>query len=312
MTRIDIETISVETRVAVPANVGALAHGRGDLLAIAYPSRRTVGILDPSGDTLSETAALPGAVDLLAANRHEPRIVAAEHGATWLAIIDPATKTVRKATLNARIAALAVAPAGGFAYVATMGTNQVVKLKLDDASVVWRAPLGGAPVALTAGPDSAFVSVGPKVFETADGTSSAWTTAGDDVGALATSDDGGVIYATEGDAVQAFAATGNLARTIKLPANAAPSALAPVPRPSSIAGGGSGAAGGGSTGSGGAGAQASAKPRAPSTDTIADAVGRVAGLPWLPGALISSAILLVLGIGFGRWYVRWSVRRSPD
>src|SRR6185369_4921284 len=124
VTRIDIETISVETRIAVPANVGALAHGKGDLLAIAYPSRKTVGILDPSGDTLTETAALPGAVDLLAANRHETRVVAAEHGATWLAIIDPDAHTVRTVTLDARIVALAVDPAGGFAYAATIGTNQ--------------------------------------------------------------------------------------------------------------------------------------------------------------------------------------------
>ena len=263
VTRIDIETISVETRVAVPANVGALAHAKGDLLAIAYPSRRTVGILDPADDSLTETAALPGAVDLFAAKRHEPRIVAAEHGATWLAIVDPDTRTVRTVILDAKIVAMAVDPAGGFAYVATIGTNQVLKIKLDDASTAWRAPLSGAPVAVTAGPDSAFVSVGPKVFETADGTTSAWAIAGGDVGALATSDDDGVIYATEGDAVQAFGAKGKLERTVKLAANAAPSALAPVPRASSIAGGGSGAAGAGTTGSGGPGAVASVKSMRP-------------------------------------------------
>jgi len=308
VTRIDIETISVETRIAVPANVGALAHGKGDLLAIAYSSRKTVGILDPASDSLTETGALPGAVDLLAANRHEQRIVAAEHGATWLAIIDPDTRTVRTVTLDAKVVALAVDPAGGFAYAATMGTNQVVKLKLGDGSIVWRAPLVAAPVAVTAGPDSAFVSVGPRVYETADGTASAWATAGGDIGALATSDDGGIIYATEGDAVQAFAAKGALARTVKLAADAAPSTLAPVPRPSSIAGGGSGAlaGGGGASGSGGPDAVASAKPHAPSTDTLPDALGRAVGLPWLPGALASGAVLLLLGVAFGRWYVRRS------
>jgi DNA-binding beta-propeller fold protein YncE len=304
VTRIDIETISVETRVAVPANVAALAHGKGDVLAIAYPSRATIGILQPSDDTLTETAALPGAVDLLAANRHEPLIVAAEHGATWLAIIDPATAAVRTTTLDAKIVALAVDPAGGFAYVATIGTDQVVKIKLADGSIVWRAALAGAPVAVTAGPDSAFVSVGPKILETADGTASGWATATGDVGALATSDDGGVTYATVGDTIQAFGASGSLARTVQLPADAAPGALAPVPRPSSIAGGGSGSIGGNATASGVPGAAATTKPHAPSTDTISVALDRVTGLPWLPGALVSGAILLALGVAFGRWYVR--------
>jgi hypothetical protein len=34
------------------------------------------------------------------------------------------------------------------------------------------------------------------------------------------------------------------------------------------------------------------------------ALDRVTGLPWLPGALVSGAILLALGVAFGRWYVR--------
>jgi DNA-binding beta-propeller fold protein YncE len=310
VTRIDIETISVETRIAVPANVGALGHGKGDVLAIAYPSRATVGILDPSGDALTETAALPGAVDLLAANRHEPLVVAAEHGATWLAIIDPATRAVRKTTLDAKVVALAVDPAGGFVYVATMGTDQVVKVRLSDASIAWRAPLDGAPVALTAGSDSAYASVGAKVVEAADGTASAWATAAGDIGTLATSDDGGVVYATVGDTIQAFGARGKLARTVKLAADAAPTALAPVPRPSSIAGGGSGGAAGagGASGSAGSPEAATANPHAPATDTLAEALRHAVGLPWLPGALICGGVLLVLGVAFGRWYVR----RSSD
>jgi DNA-binding beta-propeller fold protein YncE len=313
VTRIDIETISVETRIAVPGTVSALAHGRGDLLAIAYAERKTVGILDPADDSLTETAALPGAVDLLAANRHEGLIVAAEHGATWLAIIDPATRTVRKTTLAAEIVAIAIDPAGEFAYAATMGTNLVVRIKLSDASIVWQAALGGAPVAITASPDSAFVSVGPNILEAADGEATAWAKAAGEVGSLAASDDGGAIYATEGDAIQAFDATGKLARTISLPADAAPTALAPVPRASSIAGGGSGAIGGaGASGgpdvAGAIGAGASAKPHAPSTDTLPEELARVAGLPWIPGAVLSGLVLLAFGMAFGRWYVR----RSTD
>src|SRR5262249_33235675 len=122
ITRIDIETISVAKRIAVPANVAALANGRDDLVAIAYPSRKTLGILDPSDDTLTETAALPGAVDLLAADRHETRIVAAQGGASWVAIVDPATRSLRTTTVTGKVVAVAIDPAGGAAYVATTGT----------------------------------------------------------------------------------------------------------------------------------------------------------------------------------------------
>jgi DNA-binding beta-propeller fold protein YncE len=298
VTRIDIETISVAKRIAVPAAVGALADSRDDLVAIAYPARRTVGVLDPSDDMLTETAALPGAVDLLAADRHEARIVAAEHGASWLAVVDPATRSIKTLTVSGKVVGIAVDPACGFAFAATMGTNQVLKIDLAKGSVTWKAPLTDAPVTLSAGRDGgAFVAAGKQILEVADGAASPWATAAGEVETLARSDDGGALYAASGDEVQAFTGSGALSKTIQLGADAAPAALAPVPRASSIAGDGAGAGTGDGPG-------ASGKPHAPSTDTIAELAERIVGLPWLAGALGTAAMILVLAVAGGRWYAR--------
>jgi sugar lactone lactonase YvrE len=302
VTRIDIETISVAKRIPVPSNASALAHPKGDLLAIAFDSTRMVDFLDPTDDSLRSTAVLPGAVDLLAADRREPRLVAAEYGASWIAVIDPSTRAIRSATVKGDIVALAVDRDSGAVYVATSGPDTVIRIGLDDLKPKWTTELADSPVALTAAPDGAIVSAGKTLWKVTAPDAVKWATAPADVAVLATSDDGTIVYAAGADAVQAFGSDGKIARTIPLGANAAPSVLAPIPRASSIAG-----ASGGNIGTGSSGGSPKPNLHAPATDTVVDAAGRLLSSSAILSAAALAAMILAATFLAGRWHVRRQV-----
>jgi DNA-binding beta-propeller fold protein YncE len=301
VTRIDIESISVAKRVAIPSNASALAHPKGDLLAIAFEATKTVDFLDPTDDTLRATAVLPGAVDLLAADRRDPRLVAAEYGASWIAVIDPSTRAIRTTTVSGEIVALAVDSDSGSAFVATSGPDAVIRISLGDLKPVWTAKLTAAPVALAAAPGGAIVSQGKTLWRASAADVVKWGTAAANVATLATSDDGSIVYAAADDAIEAFGSDGKVARTIPLGSNAAPSALAPIPRASSIAG-----ASGGNTGTSNGPAGPSAKPNIhpPATDTVVDAAGRLLSSSAVLIAAAIAAVILAGAFLAGRWHVR--------
>jgi sugar lactone lactonase YvrE len=301
VTRIDIESISVAKRVAIPTNATALAHPKGDLLAIAFATTKTIDFLDPTDDTLRATAVLPGAVDLLAADRRDPRLVAAEYGASWIAVIDPSTRAIRTTTVSGDVVALAVDSDSGAFYVATSGPDAVVRISLGDLKPIWTAKLTAAPVALTATPGAAIVSAGRVLSKVTAPDVVKWATSAGNVGSLATSDDGSIVYAAADDAIEAFGSDGKVARTIPLGSKAAPSALAPIPRASSIAG-----AHGGNAGSGVGLAGPSAKPNLhpPATDTVIDAAGRLLSSAAVLSAAAIAAVILVAAFLAGRWHVR--------
>ena len=301
VTRIDIESISVAKRVAIPSNASALAHPKGDLLAIAFDATKTVDFLDPTDDTLRATAVLPGAVDLLAADRRDPRLVAAEYGASWIAVIDPSTRAIRTTTVSGDIVALAVDSDSGAVFVATSGPDAIVRISLGDLKPIWTAKLTAAPVALTASPGGAIVSQGKTLWKASAADVVKWGTAAANVGTLATSDDGSIVYAAADDAIEAFGSDGKVARTIPLGSNAAPSALAPIPRASSIAG-----STGGNTGTGSGPAGPSAKPalHAPATDTVVDAAGRLLSSSAVISAAAIAAVIFAVAFLAGRWRVR--------
>jgi DNA-binding beta-propeller fold protein YncE len=302
VTRIDIETISVADRLPVPANAIALAHPKGDLLAIAFESLKVVDFLDPTDDTLRATETLPGAVDLIAADRRDPRLVAAEFGASWIAVIDPSTRAIRTGTVKGDIVAIAVDSDSGSVFVATSGPDTVIRIGLSDLKPKWTTDLADAPVALTAVPAGAIVSLGKVLWMVTATDAIKWGTAPVDVATLATSDDSSIVYAAVGDAIAAFGSDGKIARSIPLGAKAAPSALAPIPRASSIAGASGGLSGIGSGGSSGA----SAKPNihAPATDTVVEAAGRLLSSSAILSAAAIAVVILAATFVAARWHVR--------
>jgi hypothetical protein len=302
VTRIDIETISVAKRIPLPSNASALAHPKGSLLAIAFAATKIVDFLDPIDDSLRSTAVLPGAVDLLASDRREPRLVAAEYGASWIAVIDPSTRAIRTSTVKGDVVALAVDGDSGGVYVVTSGPDTVVRIDLTDLKPKWTTALAGSPIALTAFRGGAIVSLGKVLWKVTATDAAKWGTAAAEVAALATSDDGSIVYAAGADAVEAFGSDGKVARTIQLGAGTAPSALAPIPRASSIAGASGGVIG--SSGTGSSGTTIKPNIHAPATDTVVDAAGRLLSSAALLTAAGIAAVILAATFLAGRWHVR--------
>lgn len=293
LTRIDIQSISVADTLSVPADVASLAHPHGDRLAIAIPTRRRLGILDTTDGTLTESAELPGAVDLLAADRRDPRVVAGEVGASWLAVFDVATSSLHTATLDGRIAALSVDRDRGAAYVATSDPNELLRISLDGLTVEWRTALPAAPDGIAALADRVIVAGETALWAVDRDGAASWGTAESPITSLAASDEGRVVYAAEGAAIEAFGLDGRPASRIDVVAGSGPRALAPVPRVSSL-GDGSANGSGSANGTGSGNSDDEPKPDAPSTDTIADRRDSLVGGPVVAlGAILVGGIILV-------------------
>ncbi len=337
--RLDLESMAVTSRVALPATASALAYPRGEQLVAALPSLRQLDILDTSTGLLSRVDALPGAVNLLAADRRDSRVVAAARGGRWVAILDPGTGSVRSTTIHGNVAAIGFDGSAGIVIVATTAPNRVLGMNLRDFTTAWSMALSSAPSAVAVATDRTLVAAGSELWAMENATAPGWPFAGAPASEVAArhwatlakpatsitmSDDGTYLYAMESDRVEGFvtarpavaeSATPKATRTVRLAGSRAPLAVVAVPGAKPMLGGPGNAPGsskpaatsGGTGPATGPAASPATRPQGkpPKTDTIvADVEGWVDARPVLPGALLVSLVILVVGLGVIRWYER--------
>jgi DNA-binding beta-propeller fold protein YncE len=303
--RINIEEIRPDQSYTLAKDAVAVAHPKGTALFIALKDDAALAVLPRDETTTSEGPTLSGAADILAADPHENRFVAAQSGHSWLDIVEPSSAHVTRVQLDGDIVAVAIARAEGYAYVAMEGPNQVARVSLATGAVDWKADLSGAPSALAAVPEAAVVAVGDALFRVKDGQAAPWSTAATGIKGLVTqlsaSYEGAYVYVATEDAILAI----NEAQPDSAPAAevavAGAAFLAPIPKESSLyKGRGAGTGPGSSAGAGnatGTGAGNSAS-QAPATDTEGDRgplwhrSGRDPLLPIGVGAAIVVGVLL--------------------
>jgi DNA-binding beta-propeller fold protein YncE len=274
LTEIDIASISVAGSVTLPSAAVAIAHPRGTALFIAYKDQKSLGTLLDGDSKVGSGALLPGTPDILAADRHEARLVAAQAGKPWISIIEPLSAKVQPVGngvtgIGGNVVAIAVARDEGFAYVATTSPNRVARIRLDTGAVTWNVPLDAAPSAIAAVSGAAVVAIDTRVLKVAAGKLSAFADAGGPVLGLAGNDEGKFAYIATTSAVTAIALadpTAKPASKVAL-AKGRPAALAPVPRDSSLATSSSGSQASAGASPGGTG-PAAARSRPPATDTV--------------------------------------------
>jgi hypothetical protein len=310
VTPVDIETLDVGTPIPVPGEVTALAFPAGQILVGSMPTRKSLVFVKVYANTVVESAQLPGPGNLLAADRRDPRVAVAEAGKSWLEIVDPATSTIKKATVAGEIVAIAIDRDHGGALVATQNPNTLVRVDLATLASTWTVTLPGVPTAVAALQGSIVVAGGKTLWLVGTKQAVAWAAAREPVVAMAASDEGGFLHLVEKSGVEVFDSKGKLARTLELDPSREPVALAPVPAGSSLF------LGDGSTKSAGPNGTASAAPigtpgalptqKPPPTGTILDAAKDVAGYPPIQGA---AAVALVILAGY--WLaVRWYDKRT--
>ena len=342
--RLDLESMAVTSHVALPAPGAALAYPRGEQLVVALPSLRRLMTLDTGTGALSRSDPLPGAVNLLAADRRDARVVAAARGEGWVAVLDPGDGSVRSTTIAGSVAAVAFDGGAGILIVATTAPNRLVGLDLRDFATAWSTPLSAAPSAVAVTTDRAFVAVGRTIWALdrvaspgwpfTDASSSQpgahrWASLAKPATALALSDDATFLYALEADRVEGFAvqlpaadlsAAASATRTVLLAGSRAPLAIVTVPGAKPFLGGPQNggaadmpaasaahpAAGGGTNPAATSGAAGGGTAgKPPHTDTILDAaVGSIDARQVLPGAFLVGVVILVLGLCAIRWYER--------
>jgi len=279
LARINIETINVDRTYTLAKDAAAIAHPKGTSLYIALAGEAALAVLPQDETATTEGATLSGAADLLAADRRENRIVAAQAGHSWLDILEPASAHVTRVQVDGDISAIAVARSEGYAYVAMEAPNQVVRVSLATGETDWKVDLAGAPSALTAVPEAAIVAVGDALYRVKGGRAAEWSTAKTGVTGpiteLTTSDEGAFVYVgTDAGVIAVNAAQPDAAPAAEV---AVPEGvwLAPIPKESSLyKGTGAGTGPESSTGTGegtssgnGTGTAAS---HAPATDTEGD------------------------------------------
>ncbi len=272
VTRIDINHIVVDSAVTLKMPAVALAHPRGTALFIAYTDQKTLGTLQDGESVLESGQTLPGNPDILAADRHEARLVAAERGKPWITIIDPVNGkliTVGKGAtgIGGNVAGIAIGRDEGFAYVATTSPNVVARIDLDTGRVDGSAPLDASPTAIAAVKGAAVVAVGSTIFKVTGSRKASFASADGRVVALAGSDEGKFAYIATVTTVTAFPvadpASGPASR-VTLP-HSRPTVLAPVPADSSLAASSTG--GKGSPDAGASSGTSGGRSPVPATDT---------------------------------------------
>jgi hypothetical protein len=232
--------------------------------------------------------------------------MAAESGKGWLAVYNPTDRTLRKGSLAGGIVSLALDRRSGSGFVATRSPNRLYRVDLADLAVLWQADLSGAPGAVAALAEGPVVAAGKAMWTVDAAGPRPWAAARDPIGALAPSDDGQTLYAAQSRQVESFAG----GRSIKVIVLAGVvSAVAALPRVSSIVGdGGSG------TGRGG-GAASIPNPdpgllHPPDTSALVDAATRFLGNSPLPGAATLGGVILALCWLVIRWYERHGTVRG--
>jgi DNA-binding beta-propeller fold protein YncE len=302
---IDIGTLEVGDAIAMPGPVSALAYPQGAILVGSMPTRRTLAFVHFPGASASESAELPGPGNLLAGDRHDPRVAVAEAGKGWLDIVDPATSTLKTATVTGEIRALAIDRGSGAVLVATTNPNALTRIDLTSLAVTWTAALSGVPTAVAPLTGSVIVSIGTGLWRISGNAAVKWATARQSVLALAGSDEGAILHVEEKNGVEVFSAAGTLQRTLELSADRAPVAMAAVPAGSSLATGTTPGAAAAATPTGHTAASiTSGKP--PSTSTLMDSVSSIVSEGPVQGAVAVGLVILV-----GYWLlVHWYDRRG--
>ena len=269
------------------------------------PTRRTLAFVHFPGATASESAELPGPGNLLAGDRHDPRVAVAEAGKSWLDIVDPATSTLKTATVTGEIRALAIDRGSGAVLVATTNPNTLTRIDLTSLAVTWSAALSGVPTAVAPLSGSVIVSMGTGLWRISGNAAVKWATARQSVLALAGSDEGAILHVEEKSGIEVFSAIGTLERTLELSADRAPVAMAAVPAGSSLATGTIPGAAVAATPTGHTAASiSSGKP--PSTSTLMDSVSSVVSERPVQGAVAVGLVILA-----GYWLlVHWYDRRG--
>jgi len=303
--RVNVKTLETAMLPQLPAAATDIAHPTGTSLYLAYPSRSALGILAAGQDTPVDGQTLTGPADLLAADRRETRLLAAEVGKSWVDIVNTTTNDVAKVTVVGSVVAAAISGVDHVAYVVTADPNTVVAITLDTAKVAWTAALPNRPTAVTASwdakqPASAIVAVGASLYAATGGTAKIWATLPDAASALVTSDEGRFVYAASTGGVVAISVEKPTAAPVaRVDLTKPPLGMAALPDVSSLAGDGGQASG--SSASPGAPGQPSPTPRktkAPATDTVGgeDGTYRAPGadLVTVFGGMIGIAIVVLL------------------
>ena len=306
VTLIDIATLEVQAPITMPGPVNALAFPAGEVLVGSMPTRRTLAFAVIHGGPVTESAQLPGAGNLLAGDRRDARVAVAEAGKSWLEVIDPATNTLKKATVAGGIVALAIDRDRGGVLVATQDPNTLVRIDLTSLETTWTVNLSAAPTAVASLAATDVVGGGSTLWKVDGKTAVKLAATKQSVLSLAASDEGSFLHVAEASAIEVFDAAGTLQRALPLAGSLAPVAMAVVPSGSSLfLGNGTAAALPTKGVTNTPGPFVTAKP--PTTAAL-DSAGAIVSSPPFQGAVLVAAVILIACWLLIRWYDRRRLR----
>jgi DNA-binding beta-propeller fold protein YncE len=310
VTPLDIESLGVQAQITMPGPVSALAFPAGEILVGTMPTRRTLAFAVVHAGTVTESAQLPGAGNLLAGDRREARVAVAEAGKSWLEIVDPATATLKKTTVAGGIVALAIDRAQGGVLVATQDPNSLIRIDMTSLLVSWTVPLSTPPDAVAVMASTDIVGGGSSLWKVDGKTATKFATAKQSVLAMTASDEGAFLHVAEATGIEVFNAGGKLQKTLDLKDQQAPVAMAAVPSGSSLfLGQGSPISTATANPNGEPGAISTVKPPTTSMSVVDTARDIVSYAPVQEAALVAVAILFLCWLLI-RWYDKRTVRRS--
>ena len=309
---IDIATLDVQSSIAMPGAVSALAFPAGNVLVATMPTRRTLAFAVVHGGAVTESSELPGAGNLLAGDRRDARVAVAEAGKSWLVVVDPATSTMKKTTVDGSIVALAIDRDHGGVLVATQSPNSLIRVDLSSMVATWTVKLAGAPVSVAALASTVVVGGGTNLWKVDGKTATIFAAARQSALALTASDEGSVLHVAEATGIEIFDSKGSLQRTLEMADNQAPAAMAVVPRGSSlfVGRGAVDATSSPSAGTNGAMSGGLATPQPPTTSTVVDTAQQIVGSAPVQGATAVAVAILFLCWLFLRWYDKRQLRRG--
>jgi DNA-binding beta-propeller fold protein YncE len=304
---IDIATLDVKSSIIMPGQVSALAFPAGQVLVASMPTRRTLAFAVVHGGALTESSELPGAGNLLAADRRDARVAVAEAGKSWLVVVDPGTETMKKATVDGSIVALAIDRDHGGVLVATQSPDTLIRVDLTSLVATWTVKLPGAPATVAALASTAVVGGGTSLWKVDGKTATAFATARQSALVLTASDEGTVLHVAEATGIEVFDAKGTLQRTLEITGERAPVAMAAVPRGSSLFLGQGAAETTASPGTEAGVSNVTATPQPPATSTVVDTAQQLVGSAPVQGAAVVATGILFLCWLFIRWYDKRAV-----
>ena len=309
---IDIATLDVQAAIGMPGPVTALAFPAGNVLVASMPTRRSLAFAVVHGGAVTESSELPGAGNLIAGDRRDARAAVAEAGKTWLVVVDPATATMKKTTVDGSIVALAIDRDHGGVLVATQNPDSLIRVDLSSMIATWTVKLAGAPVGVASLASTIVVGGGTNLWKVDGKTATVFATTHQSALALTASDEGSVLHVAEATGVEVFDSRGALQRTLDLTGDRAPAAMAAVPRGSSlfVGQGPVDATASAAAGTNGAVSGSLATPQPPATSTVVQTATQIVGSAPVQGAMAVAVAILLLCWLFIRWYDKRQPRRG--